>query len=302
MKWIRILLLMQGSVLPKILGRVLLVTVCASAVTYHHTLDPEFWKAELTPLPFSLIGVALSIFLGFRNNTAYDRFWEGRKLWGRLINTTRSWSRQVLSLVDEGTQPPTLRQRELVREMVGYVHGLRAWLRFADVKAAAGPHLAPPVLDALEGAPNPPARILQHLGAEVARTFRDGALNAYHLPALDKTLSDLTDIQGGCERIRNTPIPFAYTALMHRIVAIYCFALPFGIIEEVGTMTPFVVAFVSYAFFGLDAIGEEIEEPFGFDPNDLPLDQLSNVIERDLIFAIGDAPPPARVPVDRRLT
>jgi putative membrane protein len=102
----------------------------------------------------------------------------------------------------------------------------------------------------------------------------------------------LTDLQGGCGRIKGTPIPFSNAALIHRIVAVYCFALPFGIADSVYRMTPFVVALVAYAFFGLDAIGDEIEEPFGLDANDLPLSQISRTIDIDLLQSLGEVEVP----------
>jgi putative membrane protein len=104
-------------------------------------------------------------------------------------------------------------------------------------------------------------------------------------------LVSLTDILGACERIKNTPIPSSYTVLMHRIVALYCVLLPLGIADVAQVMTPVVVFFVSYALFGLDAIGEEIEQPFGHDPNDLPLSRLCTVIETDLKNLAGQAAP-----------
>ena len=113
-----------------------------------------------------------------------------------------------------------------------------------------------------------------------------------HLPVLEQSLTDLTDIQGACERIKSTPIPSSYTVLIHRIVALYTFSLPFGIVDAVGIATPVVVAIIAYAFFGLDAVGEEIEEPFGTDINDLPLSTLSRMIEINLRQTLGEAEVP----------
>ena len=135
---------------------------------------------------------------------------------------------------------------------------------------------------------NRPVAILQTLGSHFAKAAREGRVDSYHLGLLENTLTDLTDIQGGCERIKSTPIPFSYTVLMHRIVGLYCLLLPLGLIKYIGTATPFVVAFVSYAFFGLDAIGDEIEQPFGKDVNDLPLSTISRMIEVNLRQRLGD--------------
>jgi putative membrane protein len=123
------------------------------------------------------------------------------------------------------------------------------------------------------------------------------------VPVLEASLTSFTDIQGACERIKTTPIPFSYTTLIHRITAVYCYALPFGVVDTVGIYTPVVVVLVAYAFFGLDVVGDEIEMPFGTDPNDLALGAISRTIETNLRQRIGDAqlPGPAQ-PVDDVLT
>ncbi|RYZ64025.1 MAG: hypothetical protein EOP08_09825 [Proteobacteria bacterium] len=123
-----------------------------------------------------------------------------------------------------------------------------------------------------------------------------------HVPQLESSLVSITDLQGGCERIQSTPIPFSYTVLLHRIVAVYCTCLPFGIDEAVGWARPVVVMVVSYAFFGLDQIGEEIEDPFGRDTHDLALAAISRTIERNLKRRLGETVPPALEPKNHVLT
>ena len=292
LSWLELLLTVRGSIFPKIAGRLAVVTLVSLIATIVYRSSPSTWSANLTPLPFTLIGFALSIFLGFRNNTSYDRFWEGRKLWGRMVNATRTCSRQVLSMVDIEDRSLTERQRILVMGVVAYVHAFRARLRGEDAYEAARPFIPEAWGRPVQASTNPPIRVLQCLSIELGRAAKDGGLDPLHLPALDSTFTEMTAIQGGCERIRNTPIPFAYTALMHRIVGTYCITLPFGILSSVGSMTPFVVILVGYALLGLDAIGDEIEEPFGYDANDLPLSQLSRVIERDLRSSLDDTEVP----------
>src|SRR5262245_51452097 len=121
---------------------------------------------------------------------------------------------------------------------------------------------------------------------------RKGWIHPFHVTILEASLTALTDIQGACERIKNTPIPYSYTVLMHRIVAVYCVLLPFGLMDAVKWATPFVVLAISYCFFGLDAIGDEIEQPFGMDINDLPLKSISRTIERNLRERLGEKLPP----------
>ena len=117
------------------------------------------------------------------------------------------------------------------------------------------------------------------MGDDFSKEYRSDNIHPQHLPLLEEALTDFTNLQGGCERIKSTPIPFSYNVLLHRIVAIYCFTLPFGMAPLVDWFTPIVVALIGYAFLGIDAIGEEIEEPFGTDANDLPLLAISTMIE-----------------------
>lgn len=304
--YLHLLFRVRGSVLPRIWLRVLVTTTIGALITWVEMAYPQF-RFSLTPTPFTLIGLPLGIFLGFRNNTSYDRYWEGRNLWGRLVNTSRTLTRQIQLLVHVPTLMPTEReddrhelarvkefQRELVHRLIGYVHALRMHLRrdepFAWDQLKA--HLPPEEVDALATERNVPNAILARIAERVQSAWRWRWIDPLHLPALEQSLTTLTDIQGGCERIRSTPIPFSYTVLIHRIVAVYCLLLPLGLYETVKVATPLVVLFVSYAFFGLDAIGEEIENPFGTDYNDLPLLHLSTMIEGDLRQRLGEEPPP----------
>jgi putative membrane protein len=261
--------------------------VAVTVTLLHHRYG--LFAVNLTTIPFTLIAVALGIFLGFRNNTSYDRFWEGRKLWGRLVNTSRSLTRRILTLI----QSEESRQRELVYRVIAYVHALRMHLRDEVELTELASFVEASELEALKAENNRPIAILQRLGDRFRALYDAGAIHALHLPALEASLTDLTDIQGGCERIRSTPIPYSYTVLIHRIVAVYCFALPFGLVHSIGLFTPLVVLMVSYAFFGLDAVGDQIEDPFGLDPNDLPLGQLCLTIETNLRQRLGETELPA---------
>lgn len=136
-------------------------------------------------------------------------------------------------------------------------------------------------------------------GADLARCRHEGRVDAMRGVQLDATLSGLTAAAAGCERIKHTPLPFAYSLLLHRTAYLYCFLLPFGLVDSIGVMTPLVAAIVAYTFFGLDALGDELEDPFGEQANDLPLDAICRGIEIELRQALGDADTPAPLqPVD----
>ncbi len=303
--------LLGGVALPKIWLRSLVVTAISVGIVVLYETVPSL-HVSVGAVPFSLTGFALGIFLGFRNNTAYDRFWEGRKLWGSLVNTSRSFARQVLTLldVDEGASAAghdELRaaQRELVHLQIGYVAALRHHLRDQDpsstLEGLLGADAAAALrADASDG--NVPLAILQRIGTRLAAARRRGWLPGLHVSVLEASLASLTDTQGACERIKLTPIPFSYTVLMHRAVALYCGLLPFGLTESIGWATPLVVLAMSYIFFGLDAIGDEVEQPFGLDVNDLPLDSIARTIERNLRQRLGEPLPPPHEPRGHVLT
>lgn len=305
--WISIVLF-GGRAIPHVWTRTLAVTALSVVATLLYQEVPRF-HYSLTSMPFTVVGLALSIFLGFRNTTSYDRFWEGRKLWGSLVNTTRNLTRQVLTLVrpsdtaDENEHAAVRAwQRRYVHTLIAYVHTFRRSLRGEDPIERISELISAEELERLRLEENVPYGMAQLLGEYVQEASRRGWIHPMHVPTLEQSLSTIIDVQGGCERIKSTPIPFSYTVLLHRIVGVYCTCLPFGIDEAVGWARPIVVMVVSYAFFGLDQIGEEIEDPFGRDWHDLPLASISRTIERNLRRRLGEPVPPALEPVDHILT
>jgi putative membrane protein len=293
MSWLQMLFTNRGGVLTHTLPRVVAITGFALAVTAISDLtDYDF--PRLTLQPFQLVGVSLGIFLAFRNNAAYDRFWEGRKLWGSLVNTSRSLSRQVLTFIappnpnEAASQELLALQRRFIMQEIAFVNSLRHHLRrespFEDLTRL----LPAAEVDQLRAVRNVPVEILRQIGVQVRDAWRRGWIHDYHVPVLEQSLIELTNIQGACERILNTPFPFPYTVLMHRIVAVYCLFLCFGLVHDSGWATPFIVFLISHAFFGFDEIGDELEQPFGHDPCDLPLNQLCGVIEANLRQMLGE--------------
>jgi len=310
--WLSQLRRFHGTALEVVWKRVVISTVLGVVVTVFHEIQIYF-ESNLTPLPFTIVGFALSIFLGFRNNTGYDRFWEGRKLWGSMVNVARTMTRQVLTLVgprmitaagDRELDRRELEEREAVREqvvhvLIAYVHAFRHHLRDQDALDELEGLLPPELYRSLRAELNRPVAILQWLGDRLRGLYDRGWIHPMHLPVLDGSLTEITSIQGACERIKNTPIPASYTVLIHRIVALYCLGLPFGIVTTTGIMTPVVVMIVTYAFYGLDAVGSQIEDPFGVGPNDLPLTTLARMIEVNLRQRLGEQElPPFLKPVD----
>lgn len=275
---------MRGSVVPVVWRRVLFTVGVAVLVTVvHGTLGPL--KITLTPTPFSLIGLTLAIFLGFRNSVSYDRFWEARKLWGEVLVVTRNLGRQTLTLVDHLEAEE---KKVLLYRLAAFAHVLRHQLRGSDPSADLARLLPAGECTAVLAQPNRPNMLLERIGAAYAALGRAGRVSPQLLANIDEQISLLSHAYGGCERIRHTPIPYAYILLLHRTVHLYCYLLPFGLVDSVGVMTPLVVGIVSYTFFGLDTLGDQIEDPFDTLPNDLPLNALCHTIESNLLMLLDE--------------
>lgn len=298
--WVWLLFHFRGSSFMETWPRILTVTIAAMIVTYVE-LHYNIQKYTLTTTPFLLIGVALGIFLGFRNSASYDKFWEGRKLFGALVNSSRNLTRQLCFLTNASKDNEELRHfREIfVTRVIAYAHALRCHLRNENPAEEIKKFLSPEDLTQILESSHHPLAILQQLSRELAVARDRRWLNELNHLVMDAQINELTNILGSCERIKNTPIPFSYAVLIHRIVASYCFFLPFGLVETTGILTPIVVLMISYAFFELDAIGDEIEDPFGLQPNDLPLAAITRNIEINLLELINnpDRPMPLK-PVD----
>jgi ion channel-forming bestrophin family protein len=304
----RLLFVMRGSILPRIAPALAVCTALALIVTVSRGTFAQ-WRLTLTTVPFSLIGLALAIFLGFRNSAAYDRYWEARKLWGDLLHRSRSFARQLQSLValpppssllPEGGEDP---RRRMTLRIIAFAHALRHWLRGTDASADMARLLPPREAQECAGSRLATEFILRATGRDLGALVREGQLHPQLAASIDAGLSALAAVAAGCERIKTTPIPFAYTLLLHRTAWLYCFLLPFGLVDTIGYATPVVVAVVAYTFFGLDALGDEIEDPFGLADHHLPLDALCRTVEINLLEATGASElPEPLLPVRDQLT
>jgi putative membrane protein len=277
--WFRMLFEWNGSVLPQLLPRLSILFIYAVVVVYFRE-DLLRYNIYINPAIFTLFGIALAIFLGFRNTVSYDRFWEGRKLWGALLNDTRSLARQAHTLV-EGDDYEKERTR-FIRLLTALVHSLKHQLRHTDPNTDLKSLLPNSEDDKLKTFVFKPIMILKELSVWVNNAKISGRIDSITQANFDLNLNKLSDIIGGCERIASTPIPYTYSILLHRTVYIYCFLLPFGFVESTVWVTPFVIVFIAYTFVALEAIADELEEPFGIQPNDLALEAMSEMIENTL--------------------
>lgn len=273
----------NGSILPRIrLHLVAIAIINVIAILAAEEFPGIF--AQMNSIPFTLIGIALSVFMSFRNNACYDRWWEGRKLWGELVISCRSFARQVSDLDER-------HRRFLLHGLCGFAAGLAARLRGEDELGAIAQWF-----DAreVERIPNATNEVLDHIGRYCLNLMRDGELTVVHYSVVEGRLTSLSHVQGGCERIAKTPVPFAYSLLLHRTALIFCVTLPFALAGSLGWWTLLPVLLVAYTFFGLDALGHQLEDPFGMEPNALPLNAIQRTVQRELLALLGcrDLPEP----------
>ncbi|WP_207101722.1 bestrophin family protein [Paracoccus shandongensis] len=275
---------LKGSIILRTWPQLAAVGVLSLIVVAAHRHAPQMVPG-INPAPLTLIGIALSVFLSFRNNACYDRWWEARKLWGQMIQSARDIARQTVVL-EEGADSPSPERRGILMAVIAFAHAAVGQLRGAPVPGAG-----------------PADAILHGAAALVGRLLRQGRLAPVEALALNESLGHLTQALVGCERLANTPLPFAYTLLLHRTAYLFCFLLPFGLADMLGWSAPLAAMLVAYTFFGLDALGEELEEPFGLMPNNLPIAAYATLIEIHLRSAMGETDlPPMPVPRDFVLT
>ena len=286
----------KGSVLYKI-GPTLGAVFIFSWLVY---VARMFFPDVIIPLnigAFTLIGISLAIFLAFCNNAAYDRFWEGRKAWGSLVIHTRSISFQILNFLPNKTQEDRQIQQQAIKIVIAFCYALNYQLREKSDFIKLQSLLSEDMYNKMLSMRFKPAYLLHELTALIANCCKEGKIDTITQARIDQNIGELSIILGICERIVHTKIPFVYFLMLHRTVYIYCFLLPFGLIDLITWTMPFFVTFVAYTFLGLDAVVDEIAEPFGQEANDLALDQMCANIEHSLC-EISDLPLPKEVVAD----
>lgn len=280
-RWLDHFFDIRGSMVREILGRVAACVVWSALVVgaFHYG-----WKVAIPSTLHSLVGVALGLLLVFRTNASYDRFWEGRKLWGGIVNETRNLIRQARTHI--GSADPDLLS-QLTRWTAAFPYAAMQGLRGSTGLGEAADFLQSEQARTATSARHPALAIAQQMTECLARAYRAGMLTPHVLVALDQNVQLLVDYLGGCERIRKTPLPFAYVVHLRRALVAYCFTLPFALVETFGWATLLDVFLVAYVFFGIEEIGVEIEGPFGYDDNDLPLEQICDTIRQNLSEVAG---------------
>lgn len=281
---VALLFAVRGSVLPVIAPQLLFVAAFSTAVV---AIDRyAFPLPHVQAAPLAVFGVALSLFLGFRNNAAYDRWWESRRLWGGLLADARAIAREAEIFLPDATD-----RRRLLTAMRAFLHQHRCALRGL-------PNDEPALRDAPAATPD---ATLDAMAAQLAEAQRQGRMDGFGARTLSTRLSGIALAQAGCERIKLTPLPYVYSLLIFRTSWLYCLLLPFALLDPTGWLTPLFAVIVAYTFFGLAEVTEELAHPFGLTANALPLDAICRTAEISLAPHLGEVPPHPLQPVGYRL-
>ena len=247
-------------------------------------LEIEFFKLAETshvkniPVMHTLLGFAISMLLVFRTNTAYDRWWEGRKLWGALVNNSRNLAMKLAVMLPETDKE----QRAFFRKIIpAYAYALHNHLRREDTRIALFEEDARhPIFQHIDKDKHVPNQVSLLMYRHIQQLYKEQKLTGDQLIILNAELQSFTDICGACERIKNTPIPYSYSVFIKKFIFFYIMTLPFGYVFSLGYYVIPVVAFVFYVLASLELIAEEIEDPFGNDENDVPTDKIAMNIHK----------------------
>jgi putative membrane protein len=261
--------------------------VACSYTAFLVWIESELITKELRIAPFiyQLVGIVLGLLLVFRTNTAYDKWWEGRKLLGALVNNSRNLALKLNAYLPENQHDARKYLNELI---INFAFALKEHLRHGvDYEQLIETN--PPIFDKLHATRHVPNKIASLIFETVHKLNENGILKDEHLITLNPQLDSLTDITGACERIKKTPIPQAYRVHLLKFIFLFISLLPLGLVSDMKYWSLIVVAMIFYAFVGLDFIANEIEDPFGDDANDLPTDAICNGI-KDTVSEIFGQP------------
>jgi len=240
-------------------------------------LEVEYWKlsdasyVKNITIMHGMLGFVISLLLVFRTNTAYDRWWEGRRLWGSLVNNSRNFALKLSAILKEE------QDKSFFREIIAnYADVLHIHLKDSDVSKQLFDNLDLEI-DHHKHRPN---QLAKKLFERINILYENGKITGDQLIILNAEIQSFTDICGACERIKNTPIPYSYSAFIKKFIFFYVMTLPFGYAFSLGYYVVPVVVFIFYVLASLELIAEEIEDPFGDDPNDLPTRKIAENIKK----------------------
>lgn len=277
--WLSHLFEIRGSVIGEIIGRVLICGAWSAGVVAVQQVAARFQLSLALPeTGHTLVGVALGLLLVLRTNASYDRYWEGRKQWGAMVNASRNLARSASVYLAAAP--------ELLRALLSWTAAF-AWGTMHHLRgkvALGGPHddLPSDEIEAALAEGRLPLAISRRMTAVIAAAHQRQLISDIQQATLDQSVQNLVDAFGACERIHNTPMPFAYVVHLRRALILYCLTLPFALVARFDWATVPAVVLIAYNLLGIEEIGVEIEDPFGEQKNDLPLEEICGTIGADL--------------------
>ncbi len=242
-------------------------------------LDSKF---SLPLIPLTLLGSALVVLVSFRNSSAYNRWWEARTLWGAMVNSSRSFARQVLTLVDDTDDGLNPVKATLLRRHVAYVNCLAAHLKGEPCPAELMAFISQHEFERRNGSNNFANDILAGSAALLSREYKAGRLDSIRLARLESTLVDLSNAQGGMERIANTPLPYPYVYFPRLFITLFCVIVPIGLVESLEWFTPLASTVVGFMLLAIERIGTDLQSPFRRSEHQITMDTICETIERNL--------------------
>lgn len=266
----------RGDTFKKLLPMMLGIAAYSAGVAF---LELEYWQlsekshVKNITIMHTMLGFVISLLLVFRTNTAYDRWWEGRRMWGALVNNSRNLAIKLAVMLKDKED------KAIFKKLIpGYADVLNQHLKNRDISH----ELFDDAVLSADHYTHKPNQIAKSMIASVNDLYINGKLTGDQLIILNAEIQSFTDICGACERIKNTPIPYSYSAFIKKFIFFYVMTLPFGYVFQLGYFVIPVVVFIFYVLASLEIIAEEIEDPFGTDPNDLPLDKIAANIRKNV--------------------
>lgn len=278
-RWFRGAFRFKYSIFHDVWEKALFFAIFSLIICILHSLGFPVQKPVLSAL---IPTIVLGLLLVFRTNSANDRFWEGRKLWGGIVNNLRNLTWQIWVNIKEDTIEDREQKIEILNLLTIFAIATKNHLRSEGVSEEMIPLLSPYYYHHLQTSQHLPLQIATYLGEYLQHEYQKKHLSEYQLTQMQTLINQLIDMVGGCERILKTPIPNSYSIHLKQLLLIYCLVLPFQLVGEIRWGTIPFVAVVSYVIYGIEAIALEIENPFGRDKNDLPLDQICQGINQNI--------------------
>ncbi|MEI6123907.1 MAG: bestrophin family ion channel [Bacteroidota bacterium] len=276
--WLKQLFAWKGTVLWGILPRIIFFMGWTTLIVYCYEHGMISKNIKIDMVVYNVVGLALGLLLVFRTNTSYDRYWEGRKLAGANVNASRNLALLINNIILKEDKLTRLKFRELI---ISFNYAVKEKLR-EGVKKEHLPYLRQEFLDIVMKSTNVPTTILQLVHEQLKEVQKTIPYKEYEFLSINNELGNLINNLGGMERIRVTPVPFAYASHLQLFIMLYFLSFPFGLYEKFQWLSVPVIGIVALILLGINEIGVEIEDPFGDDPNDLPMDTICEGIDKSV--------------------